>query len=74
LLDVTISRGSEIAYQAELDGALVQVAAAPKYSYEDETGAVAGLRRVTATVLNSGAVSFTLRAEGLGLLASDVGQ
>ena len=73
-VSVTISRGSEVAYQGELDAALVQVSPAPKYDYTDAAASVAGLRRMTVTMLRSGTVNFALQAEGSGLLASDVGQ
>ena len=73
-VSVTISRGSEIAYQGELDAALVQVSSAPKYDYTDDTASISGLRRMTVTMLRSGTVNFAFQAEGLALLASGTGQ
>jgi hypothetical protein len=73
-LSVTISRGSEIAYQGELDAALVQVSPAPKYAYEDATASVAGITKLTVTMLRSGTVNFAMEAAGESLLASGAEQ
>jgi len=70
---VSLVHGGETRFQLALDSAFSVLSSRPKYRYDDPTGAVSGVTRITVTRKANGLYSLVLRAAGSAMLAPDPG-
>lgn len=73
LFAVSLVHGGETLFEVALDSAFLLLSSRPKYRYDDPTGAVSGVTRITVTGKASGLYSLVLQATGPALLVPDPG-
>jgi hypothetical protein len=73
MFTVSLVHGGNVLFGVALDSAFSLLSSKPKFAYDDPTGSVSGVTKITVSGSASGLYSLVLQASAVGLLPPDTG-